>query len=717
MTPLERVTDALIAHGCRGRGRDWQCASHDDRAASLSIGAGDDGRVLMKCHAGCSTEDVVCALGLTMADLFPEKARPASSRSVTDVYRYTDEAGALLFEVVRYTSPKGFRQRRPDGRGGYVWNLNETRRVLYRLPELLEALPVGREPIYIVEGEKDVHAIERAGGVATCNPGGAGKWRNEYAEFLMGARVVVVADRDEVGWRHACEVVESVSAVAASVRLVEAGRGKDAYDHLAAGLGLADFIPAEEAAHTPSESVATVPPRPSEPPDLAYDKDILGRFRADIHRAGVIGEDATAATEFLAIVSRVLEKPVSCVVKGAPSSGKSHTTEHVCRFFPQKAIATFTGLSEKALVLSKRSFKHRTIVVYEAVALRERAEKQSGDQTAYFIRSLLSEGKASYEMSVKDKEGGWTTRTFTKEGPTNLIVTTTAVNLHNENETRMLSLTTNDSQEQTRNVLLGLAEEAAAGLDYGSWHELQEWLWLQDNRVTIPFARHLAENIPPVAVRLRRDFGALLSLIKAHAVLHQATRERDVRGRIIATPEDYAAVRSLVVDVVAEGVEATVSDTTRETVAAVEALAGQHPDGVVPAAAVAKKLGLDRSAARRRLIAAADRGYVVNDEERRGRPGRYRVGDEPPPDELVILPVLPDHLQEHENAGEAPGGTVATDSEREEREADVEQVKALPDPAEGCVRCDRYGAAHIGDHAAQWPGNGTAPQVLTGGPK
>src|SRR5215212_8482584 len=110
--------------------------------------------------------------------------------------------------------------------------------------------------------------------------------------------------------------------------------------------------------------------------------------------------------------------------------------------------------------------------------------------------------------------------------------------------------------------MAALAEEAGeATPDLATWHAFQVWLESAEHRVWIPYARKLADLIPPVAVRLRRDFGALLNLIRAHALLHQTTRERDGEGRVVATFEDYAAVRELVVDLVGEGVEATVPKT------------------------------------------------------------------------------------------------------------------------------------------------------------
>jgi hypothetical protein len=318
-------------------------------------------------------------------------------------------------------------------------------------------------------------------------------------------------------------------------------------------------------------------------------------------------------------------------VKGHSSSGKSFTTEQTVKFFPDEAVIEMTAMSERALVYSKEDYQHRTLILYEATALREGAED---NMTAYFVRSLLSEGRIDYPVTVRDDKGNFTTKTIVKQGPTNLIVTTTKTRVHAENETRLLSLATDDSSEQTKRVLLALADESESDVDLDEWLALQRWLQQAEHRVTIPYARVLAELVPPVAVRLRRDFGAVLALVRSHAILHQATRGRDDRGRIVAIINDYAQVRALVADVISEGVGATVSKTVRQTVEAVAALA--TADGVM-ARAVADRLKLDKSNASRRLRVAADCGYVRNLEDKRGKPGRWVVGD-PMPEAADLLP-------------------------------------------------------------------------------
>jgi len=260
MTAVERVLDALAAHSGfapRRTGTGWttRCPAHDDHNPSLSVTNGD-GRVLLRCQAGCDTEDVVAAINMTMADLFDQPRDPGTSSrpNIVATYDYTDEAGELLYQVVRLT-PKSFRQRRPDGKGSWIWRLDRTRRVLYRLPKILDAVANG-ETIYLVEGEKDVHAIEAAGGTATTNPGGAGKWRSDYTDTLRGAHVIIIADRDQAGYTHAQTVAAALSRTATSVRTVQPAAGKDPHDHLTGGHSLDDFTDA-------------TPPAGSDPLDTA----------------------------------------------------------------------------------------------------------------------------------------------------------------------------------------------------------------------------------------------------------------------------------------------------------------------------------------------------------------------------------------------------------------------------------------------------------------
>jgi hypothetical protein len=252
---VARLSAALEAAGCTVRGTSATCPAHDDRNASLSIGQGRTG-ALLHCHAGCPTDEVLEALGMSAANLFDNHTDSRDRDSwtphgpATEVFDYTDENGILLFQVCR-TADKKFSQRVPDpaARSGYRWRLDGVRRVLYHLPRLIAACQV-RGPllgelsacVFVVEGERDVHALEAAGETATCNPGGAGKWRSEYSRYLAGVDVLVVADRDKPGRDHAWAVYQDVRPLARSAWIVQAAEGKDARDHLEAGHDVTQFV-------------------------------------------------------------------------------------------------------------------------------------------------------------------------------------------------------------------------------------------------------------------------------------------------------------------------------------------------------------------------------------------------------------------------------------------------------------------------------------------
>jgi Domain of unknown function (DUF3854) len=387
--------------------------------------------------------------------------------------------------------------------------------------------------------------------------------------------------------------------------------------------------------HPPSHTATPQQSWSGSLPGVAVLRNILGKVGKEVRLRGLVGEENLAKTIYLAMTSRLLDKQVSVGVKGHSSSGKSYSVETVTKFFPPQAFLEFTAMSEKALVYSSEEYTHRTIVIYEVTAMRENIED---DLTSYFIRTLLSEGRIVYDVTVKDRNGDFTSRKVIKEGPTNLIFTTTKTRVHAEKETRILSLVTDDSTDQTARVLAEIADESNGGNNLDEWIDFQLWLASEhaEHRVTIPYARELARLVPPVAVRLRRDLGAVLSLIRAHAMLHQLNRSRDRQGRIVATVEDYEVVRELVADAITEGVGATVSDTVRETVAAVGVLAITTL-GSASVRAVAKHLDIDKSNAGRRLRVAADGGYIENLETRRGLAARWVIGD-PLPDNLVVLP-------------------------------------------------------------------------------
>jgi hypothetical protein len=271
-TPMEKVLTALEARGSRierqsDGSRMAQCTGHDDGRPSLHLTEEHDGKVLVHCLAGCRSEDVVTGMGLEMSDLFVSNsngngrariAAPADLRPLRTVtrtehvcdYIYTDTAGNPVVKVARFAEygpsgevvGKNFRQSRHEG-GRWVSGLGGVTVPLYRLPEVAAAVTTGR-PVLVVEGEKDADRAAEAGLVATTASGGAGKWRDHHTGALHGAHVVLVADDDDPGRRHAATVSEALSGVAASVTVYLPAEGcKDLSDHLGAGYDIGQLRP------------------------------------------------------------------------------------------------------------------------------------------------------------------------------------------------------------------------------------------------------------------------------------------------------------------------------------------------------------------------------------------------------------------------------------------------------------------------------------------
>ena len=184
---------------------------------------------------------------------------------IVATYDYRDETSKLLFQVVRH-EPKTFKQRRPRDGGGWEYTVKGTRQVPYRLPELLTS-PVD-VVVYVVEGEKDVDRLASLGIIATCNAGGAGKWRDVHAKHLAGRAVVIIPDNDEAGRKHAREVAKTLKGIATSIRILEITglpEKGDISDWLASG-GTADGL---IALTNEPEKVAAQDPLMSNP----YDED------------------------------------------------------------------------------------------------------------------------------------------------------------------------------------------------------------------------------------------------------------------------------------------------------------------------------------------------------------------------------------------------------------------------------------------------------------
>jgi len=220
-------------------GSGWQavCPAHEDINPSLSINEGDDGTILLYCHAGCEFGSIVESLGMNTQDLMPQNGHSANGSfkkmNIKETYDYRDEQGKLCYQALRL-EPKDFRIRRPDGKGGSAWNLNGTPRVLYRLPELVKS---DSDEVLICEGEKDTDCAIESGFVATTNVSGGRNWRTEYNDYLRGKNIVIIQHHDPTGQERSEVISNSIKSVTKSIKIIDfAGvlpfKGADLVDYL-----------------------------------------------------------------------------------------------------------------------------------------------------------------------------------------------------------------------------------------------------------------------------------------------------------------------------------------------------------------------------------------------------------------------------------------------------------------------------------------------------
>lgn len=239
----------------------WQacCPSHDDKKASLSISVKEE-KILLFDHAGCPLEDILKASHLKPKDLFLVPRAKKNKPAIVAVYDYTDETGKLLFQTVRF-EPKDFRQRKPDGKEKWIWSLSNVRLVPYRLSAIM------KEPsVFIVEGEKDADNLWKIGIPTTCNPMGAGKWRQEWSKFFEGKEVFILPDLDEPGRKHAVDVGKKLYGHAFRIKIIELPKKadvKDVSDWLSHGGTKADLLKLAKEAKEWHPTSSSVPMQPT----------------------------------------------------------------------------------------------------------------------------------------------------------------------------------------------------------------------------------------------------------------------------------------------------------------------------------------------------------------------------------------------------------------------------------------------------------------------
>ncbi|MDY0170716.1 MAG: hypothetical protein RBS80_29515 [Thermoguttaceae bacterium] len=269
----------------------------------------------------------------------------------------------------------------------------------------------------------------------------------------------------------------------------------------------------------------------------------------DVAALGVAGEREMVVTLYLVGTSRLLTRPLSAIVQGPSSSGKSYLIEKTAALFPPEAVIRATSMTPQALFyMVDGALEHRWVVAGE----RSRQQDDDATEATRALREMQSAGRLSKLLPIK-RDGVIESVLIEREGPIAFVESTTLAEsaIFDEDRNRALLLNTDEQTIQTRRIIDRLAEgysgagKAAAETIIARHHAAQRILERGPREVVIPFAQRLGELIAPERVEARRAFPQLCSMIQASALLHAKQRETDADGRLIATADDYKLCRYL----------------------------------------------------------------------------------------------------------------------------------------------------------------------------
>lgn len=672
------------------------CPSHDDEHPSLSLSDSDTGKVLIKCHAGCTQEAVISALkakglwdgiyypetsetvkhppkspksryknggktvplsngtpetGLTLAALAEAKKLPVDflkSLGLSDFkYKgqpsiripYYDKGGNEI--AIRFRLSLGF-----NGENRFVWRKGN-HPMLYGLWRLSEIQRAGW--VLLVEGESDCWTCWHEGITALGIPG-KNNWKLEWRAYLQDIKEVYL-------WQEPCaeDLTGRVYKSTPGLKVIIAdSHAKDISEAHIKGVDIKRYLEkrkneARLAADIEKEArIAGLNDlRQKASPVLNSQVDIIMLLRRAIRRT-YGGDIKSPLITYLAANSRLLKLKTGgmlahLLLTGPSGIGKSYCWIVIRNLLPQDSYIEIHAGSPRALIYGDDDLEHKVLIFSEADSM----PKGENNSPASAIRNLLQDGRLSYEVTIRDEQTGlFKAHKIEREGPT-VLITTSIKPLGEQLGTRLFTLELASDKDQVRAALNMQAarelEDIPANPD-DALIAFQSYLQaLTPWEVVIPYAPILAEKISTLimAPRIQRDFERLLSFIKSVTILRHNHRQKDNAGRLIATLDDYATVRALV----AEMYEDTVSGTSvrlKQIVEKVNELASNQDSQTkgITASSIAKALDLSKPTASRAINKAVKSGWLVNTESRKGYPSKLIPGEPLP--ERTGLPTLED---------------------------------------------------------------------------
>lgn len=462
------------------------------------------------------------------------------NEQIVATYDYKDESGQLLYQVVRY-KPKDFRQRRSDGKDGWIWNLDGVNPVLYRLPELIKT-PT-QDFVIICEGEKDCDRLCEYGFTATTCPMGAGKWSGEFNKYFAGHLVAILPDNDDAGKRHAEQVANSLYGIAGQVRIVELPGLPDKGDvsvWLDAGHNKAELIQLIDQA-------ALFDPKVGIRVDVSKFKPMSAQQLLEILGLTIKRDNENKLITFLCQLSAYTESSQFNISFNAPSStGKSYIPIEISRLFP-------VGDSLKIGHCSPTAFFHETEGKWNAdthTKIVDLSHKilifldQPHNLLLQYLRPMLSHDEREISLKITDKNQkyGLRTKNILLRGFPSVIFCSAGLKLDEQEATRFLLLSPETGQEKIRQAIYEKIKKETNSEAYQRCLDenpdrqlLKERIRaikqesIQDVKIGQPQLiekRFFYEN-KVLKPRHSRDVGRLISLVKAFALLNLWFRERE----------------------------------------------------------------------------------------------------------------------------------------------------------------------------------------------
>lgn len=341
----------------------------------------------------------------------------------------------------------------------------------------------------------------------------------------------------------------------------------------------------------------------------------------DLETVGLVGEQETGLTIYVAGTSRLLDKPVSVILVGSSSAGKSFTGDTTVQLFPPEVLLRATDFTANALYyLPDGALEHRFVVAGE----RSRKEDDDRAEATRALREMLSAGVLRKAVPEKTGEGRLTTRVIENKGPIGFLESTTLSAIFGEDANRCLIVGVDETEGQTRKIIDRAAEVAATGRRHGQIPDVIErhhaaQRLLERLPVVVPFAPRVIAAVPADRIEARRAAGHVLSLVRAVALLHQYQRRRQ-DGAVVAELADYAIARRLLRGPLARAVKDDVAEHVRTFgLWLFEAMDAKPSFNV---ADVRKEAGCTwrKSSVYAHLRALEDAGFIGRTEAKRGAP-------------------------------------------------------------------------------------------------